>query len=216
MLSADEWNVWYRTRDRATRTRPGWPVAPAILEELFTMEDTLVFAGALIQLLNRCDRVKIACVAQLVNVIAPIMTETGGRAWRQPIFFPFAQASRWGRGRVLQSCVQSTEFATPAGRRFPHLLVSAVHHPGDSSLVLFCLNRDLAEPSSVRLDCRGFEPRGVIESATLRHEDLDVTNTADQPDAVRPGPGPEVRVAQECSFNLPPASWTMIRLELGR
>ena len=63
MLSFDEWNVWYRTRDRATRTKPGWPEAPAILEELYTMEDALVFGAALLTLINRCDRVKAACVA---------------------------------------------------------------------------------------------------------------------------------------------------------
>jgi len=78
MLSFDEWNVWYRTRDRATRTKPGWPEAPAILEELFTMEDALVFGAALLTLINRCNRVKAACVAQLVNVIGLTMTETGG------------------------------------------------------------------------------------------------------------------------------------------
>ena len=95
MLSFDEWNVWYRTRrSREARVRPGWPVAPPILEEVYTCEDALVFGGACISLLNHADRVKAACLAQLVNVIAPIMTETGGPAWRQTIFYPFAQISR--------------------------------------------------------------------------------------------------------------------------
>ena len=80
MLSFDEWNVWYRTRrTRADRVKEGWPVAPPILEEIYTMEDALAFGGACISLLNHADRVKCACLAQLVNVIAPIMTETGGR-----------------------------------------------------------------------------------------------------------------------------------------
>ena len=101
MLSFDEWNVWYRTRrKRADRVKEGWPVAPPILEEIYTMEDALAFGGACISLLNHADRVKTACLAQLVNVIAPIMTETGGPAWRQTIFFPFAHMSRFGRGKV--------------------------------------------------------------------------------------------------------------------
>ena len=100
MLSFDEWNVWYRTRrNRADRVKEGWPIAPPILEEIYTMEDALAFGGACISLLNHADRVKSACLAQLVNVIAPIMTEKGGPAWRQTIFHPFAQMSRFGRGR---------------------------------------------------------------------------------------------------------------------
>ena len=79
MLSFDEWNVWYRTRrNRKERVKAGWPVAPEILEEPYNMQDALTFGGACISLLNHADRVKVACLAQLVNVIAPIMTETGG------------------------------------------------------------------------------------------------------------------------------------------
>ena len=94
MLSFNEWNVWYRTRrPYQTRMQPGWPVAPPILEEVYSVEDALVVGGFLISLLNHADRVRSACLAQLVNVIAPIMTETGGPAWRQTIFYPFAQMS---------------------------------------------------------------------------------------------------------------------------
>ena len=111
MLSFDEWNVWYRTRrNRAERVKPGWPVAPEILEEIYTMADALAFGGACISLLNHADRVKAACLAQLVNVIAPIMTETGGPAWRQTIFWPFAQWSHYGRGRVLRAEVDSPTY----------------------------------------------------------------------------------------------------------
>ena len=110
MLSFDEWNVWYRTRRGAARTLPGWPVAPPILEEVYTMKDALAFGGACISLLNHADRVRAACLAQLVNAIAPIMTETGGPAWRQTIFHPFADFSNLGRGTVLASEVDSPTY----------------------------------------------------------------------------------------------------------
>ena len=113
MLSFDEWNVWYRTRRNASRARASragrW--RPPILEEIYNMEDALAFGGACISLLNHADRVKAACLAQLVNVIAPIMTETGGPAWRQTIFYPFAQFSHFGRGRVLRAEVDSPTYA---------------------------------------------------------------------------------------------------------
>ena len=114
MLSFDEWNVWYRTRrNREERVKPGWPVAPDILEEVYTMEDALAFGGACISLLNHADRVKTACLAQLVNVIAPIMTETGGPAWRQTIFWPFAQ---WSNHRPRPRAAGGDRFAQPMMR----------------------------------------------------------------------------------------------------
>ncbi|MFD0465889.1 alpha-N-arabinofuranosidase [Microvirga aerilata] len=108
MLSFDEWNVWYRTRRKNEgRVKLGWPVAPPILEEIYNMQDALAFGGACISLLNHADRIKSACLAQLVNAIAPIMTETGGPAWRQSIFYPFKDMSNLGRGTVLQTKVDS-------------------------------------------------------------------------------------------------------------
>ena len=127
MLSFDEWNVWYRTRrSKDVRVKPGWPVAPAILEEIYSMEDALSFGGMCISLLNHADRVKVACLAQLVNVIAPIMTETGGPAWRQTIFHPFAQMSRYRpwpraarRGRLDNLCRQLLRPARRNRSAFP-------------------------------------------------------------------------------------------------
>ena len=101
----------YRTRrNPAERVKPGWPVAPDILEEVYTLQDALTFGCACISLLNHADRVKAACLAQLVNVIAPIMTETGSPAWRQTIFWPFSQRSNFGRGRVLRASVDSPTY----------------------------------------------------------------------------------------------------------
>ncbi len=99
-LSFDEWNVWFHSNEQDKKVEK-WTVAPPLLEDVYTFEDALVAGCLLITLLRHCDRVKIACLAQLVNVIAPIMTETGGRAWAQTIFHPFRDASRFGRGTAL-------------------------------------------------------------------------------------------------------------------
>src|SRR5689334_21845482 len=157
-LSFDEWNVWYRTRrTQEARTQPGWPVGPPLLEELYNVADALAFGGMCISLLNHSDRVKIACLAQLVNAIAPIMTQTGGAAWRQTIFHPFAHFSRLGRGRMLRAEVESPTYAAeyydPRGgqeRYFPlpavpYLKLAAVHDPAAHRLTVFALNRSLNE-----------------------------------------------------------------------
>ena len=224
MLSFDEWNVWYRTRrKRADRVKEGWPVAPPILEEIYSMEDALVFGGACISLLNHSDRVKAACLAQLVNVIAPIMTETGGPAWRQTIFWPFAQMSRLGRGRVLRAMVRSDAYSAsyydPRGAQdlffpveAPYLKASVV--ADDKGVTLFMLNRDLEQELSVSIDARGFSGLSVREATELRHKDLKAVNDSKNPLRVKPARLKEVAVAAGgLEATLKPASWNVVRLE---
>ena len=101
-LSFDEWNVWYQQPLRR-RGEPGDRAsAPRLIEDTYSVADAVVVGNLLISLLRHADRVKIGCLAQLVNVIAPIRTEPGGPAWRQTIFHPFALTSRYGRGTVLR------------------------------------------------------------------------------------------------------------------
>jgi alpha-N-arabinofuranosidase len=228
MLSFDEWNVWYRTRrKRAERVKEGWPVAPPILEEIYTMEDALAFGGACISLLNHADRVKTACLAQLVNAIAPIMTETGGPAWRQTIFFPFAHMSRFGRGKVLRAQVSSEAYDStyydPRGTdestfpipNVPYLKLSAVADAG-GGLSLFLLNRDLAQEMEVSLDARGFGRLAVSETMELRHDDLQATNTRDAAERVKPAPLEGVTVkGGKIRATLKSASWNVVHLAAG-
>ena len=225
MLSFDEWNVWYRTRrKREDRVKEGWPVAPPILEEVYTMEDALVFGGACISLLNHADRVKAACLAQLVNVIAPIMTETGGPAWRQTIFHPFAQVSRHGRGRVLRARVEcdgyDARYYDPRGeqdlffpiRAAPYLKLAAVAD-AEGGLSLFALNRGLNQPIEVSVEARGFGRLETVEALQLRHDDLKAVNTRDAPDHVAPERLDGVAVEGErIRLTLAPASWNVVKL----
>ena len=229
MLSFDEWNVWYRTRrNRAERVKTGWPVAPEILEEIYTMEDALAFGGMCISLLNHADRVKSACLAQLVNVIAPIMTETGGPAWRQTIFHPFAQMSRFGRGRVLKAEVDSPAYAAnyfdPRGAtdlyfplpKVPYLKLAAVEDPASGAVTLFALNRHLEEAMPLDVALAGFGTPVLIEAMQLRHGNLKATNTKEQPDRVSPKPLQDVTLgADRVKATLAPASWNLIRLGRG-
>ena len=119
-LSFDEWNVWYHSHDADRKLEP-WTVAPPQLEDIYNFEDSLVVGCLLITFLKHADRVKIACLAQLVNVIAPIMTENGGAAWRQTIFYPFMHASRYGRGVSLQPVVSSPKYDSADFTDVPYL-----------------------------------------------------------------------------------------------
>ena len=225
MLSFDEWNIWYRTRRvAADRVKPGWPVAPPILEEAYTMADALAFGGMCISLLNHADRVKVACLAQLVNVIAPIMTETGGSAWRQTIFYPFAQFSHFGRGTVLRAEVDcpgyEASYYDPRGTlelRFPvaapYLKLAAVRDDATGGVTIFALNRHLTEPMQLKADLAGLGIKSVRAARQLCDQDLEAVNTAAEPERIRPGllSGATVS-AHVLKATLQPASWNMIRL----
>jgi alpha-L-arabinofuranosidase len=188
------------------------------------MEDALVFGGACLSLLNHADRVRCACLAQLVNVIAPIMTETGGPAWRQTIFYPFAQMSRHGRGRVLRARVDSPTYATryydPRGPQdhyipvpeAPYLKASVVAND-DGGLTLFALNRHLSEPLALDLEARGFEGLRLESAETMHDDDLAATNTKEAPERIKPRALDGARVeGGRLTVELPAASWTVLRL----
>lgn len=227
MLSFDEWNVWYRTRGGdGGRAPPGWPVAPPVLEETYTMEDALAFGGACLSLLNHCDRVRIACLAQLVNAIAPIRTAPGGPAWRQTIFHPFAHVSRFGRGRVLRAQVKSPaygaryydpcagtdlHFDIPAA---PYLKAAAVDT--GEGLSLFALNRSLDEAMDLEVPLAGFPPARLAPCLELRHPDLQAANTQDDPERVAPAALQSATLEDgRLRARLQPASWNLLRLAWG-
>lgn len=190
------------------------------------MEDALAFGGACISLLNHADRVKVACLAQLVNVIAPIMTETGGPAWRQTIFHPFAQMSRFGRGRVLRAEIDSPTYSAtyldPRGATplhfplpsVPYLKLAAVENPTTGALTLFALNRNLEEPMSLDVAIHGFGKPMLDVALQLHHRNLKATNTRDKPDRVAPTLLKDVKLgADRLQASLAPASWNVIRLD---
>jgi len=225
MLSFDEWNVWYRTRrPREARILPGWPVAPPILEEIYNMQDALAFGGAVIALLNHADRVRCACLAQLVNVIGPIMTETGGPAWRQTIFWPFRDFSNFGHGEVLRTRIESdtydTEYFDPAGmddeyrtpmKNVPYLKLSAVRG-ADGGLTLFALNRDLEGPTRLDVQARSFVGLTLVAATTLHDADLKAVNSKAEPNRIAPRELEGIVIdGGHITAELPPASWSVLR-----
>ncbi len=212
MLSFDEWNVWYKAHTIEHMRKPGWPLAPALNEEIYNMEDALVVGGALITLLNNADRVKCACLAQLVNVIGPIMTETGGPAWRQTIFHPFALAARHAQGRVMQTKVETGGYSTKAVPDVPHLLAAVTEDPATGTCTILALNRDMTEPMELDVELRGLgRDRHLVEAVDLHHPNLKAVNTRDAPDTVAPRATADVTVEGErVRARLKPGSWTCI------
>ncbi|MDR2404415.1 MAG: hypothetical protein LBD78_10345 [Spirochaetaceae bacterium] len=214
-LSFDEWNVWFHSQDQDAKIEK-WIEAPPRLEDIYTMEDALVAGCMLITLLKNADRVKIACLAQLVNVIAPIMTEVGGTAWRQTIFYPFKDASTWGRGRVLRCPVRCERYDSREYAGIPYLETVAVHHEEEGRLTIFAVNRSLEEAIELEAGIFGFEGYRLIGHTALYNEDLKAINAAGG-EKVKPAAQETAPFEGEAlSLRLPPASWNVIRLEERR
>jgi alpha-N-arabinofuranosidase len=214
-LSFDEWNVWYLSRwEEYSRTRDqsGWPEAPRLLEDNYSVTDAVVFGSLLIALLRHADRVTVACLAQLVNVIAPIMTEPGGPAWRQTTFFPFAQASRYGRGRVLDVRVDSPTYATEKYGETDLLHATAVR-ADDGTVTVFAVNRDRTAPLPLEVALNGLELTTVTEHTALADADPDARNTLTDPERVTPHPVEGTALVDgTLTAVLEPLSWNVIRL----
>lgn len=215
-LSFDEWNVWYHSND-ADRQIPAWSEAPAQLEDIYNLEDALLVGCMLITLLRHADRVKIACLAQLVNVIAPIMTENNGRAWRQTIYYPFQHASRFGRGEALDVHVQTGGYDDKEFDNVPYLEAVAVHDSENEALTIFAVNRHLTESLHLQGDVRAFAGYSVLEHLLLTHPNLKAANSADQPHNVVPRSGGDAAISEgTLTATIPPASWNVIRLQKRR
>ncbi|KAB2972560.1 alpha-N-arabinofuranosidase [Streptomyces sp. SS1-1] len=214
-LSFDEWNVWYLPEWVArSKTFPQdeWPEAPRRLEDSYSVTDAVVLGSLLIALLRHADRVAVACLAQLVNVIAPIMTEPGGPAWRQTTFFPFAQAARYGRGQVLVVRVDTPTYTTRKYGEVGLLHATAVRAE-DGSVTVFAVNRGRSGPLPLEVDLRGLDVTRVVEHSALADADPDARNTLDDPERVLPHAveGAAVRDGRLTAV-LEPLSWNVIRL----
>jgi alpha-N-arabinofuranosidase len=173
-ISFDEWNVWYMDRDRESGRITGlenWPYAPRLLEDQYSVTDAVVVGSLLISLLKHADRVQAACLAQLVNVIAPIMTEPGGPAWRQTIFFPFAITARLARGTVLRLAVESPTYGAADYGTVPLVDAIATIDDDSGSVAVLLVHRGLDTPITVSIDVGSLGPVQLGESITLADDD---------------------------------------------
>jgi alpha-N-arabinofuranosidase len=210
-LSFDEWNVWYHSNDADRKIDP-WTIAPPQLEDVYNFEDALLVGSLLISFLKRSDRVKMACMAQLVNVIAPIMTNNGGAAWKQSIFYPYMHTSVYGRGVALNVNVTSGKYDSKDFTDVPYLDATAVYNEQTEEVTIFAVNKNLEDALDLDCDVRSFEGYRVIEHIVLENNDLKAVNTA-KSESVQPHTNGNAKVdAGMITAVLPKKSWNVIRL----
>ena len=189
-----------------------WERAPRLIEDTYDLTDAVVVGNLLISLLRHADRVRMACLAQLVNVIGAIRSEPGGPAWRQTIFHPFALTSRYGRGTVLRTPVTGPEYDTPSFGTVPEADAVAVLSDAGDELTVFAVNRDQREPLPVAIDVRSLPALRVAHHTYIGDDEPSAANTQDAPDRVVPRRGGGIPVhGGVLRMALPALSWNMLR-----
>lgn len=214
-LSVDEWNVWHLAEHRAREERDqglDFGRAPALAEDEQDVADALAVGGLLIALLRHADRVRIACLAQLVNVIPAIRTIDGGPAWRQTSFHVFADVARLGRGTALELDVDGPACRVAGVGEVPAIDAVAVHAAAEERLTIFAVNR-IDRPLGLQVSLRDLGNLVTVEQRVLSDPDLAASNSADRPDRVVPRRVTGAVVGSgRLTATLPGRSWNVIRL----
>ena len=211
-LSFDEWNVWYHSSIDGPDLKK-WGQAPHQLEDVYNFEDALLVGSMLITLLRHADRVKIACQAQLVNVIAPIMTSDTG-AWRQTIFYPYMHASVYGRGTVLNTLVKAPFYESKNCGEVPFLDSVCIWNEEAEEITIFAVNKSLDEDLEVSCDFRQFEDYRILEHIIMTSDDLKAVNTESEPNRVVPVTGNASRLENgHAALLFGKHSWNVVRMK---
>jgi alpha-N-arabinofuranosidase len=215
-ISFDEWNVWYYSRyaevDRITDPQE-WPEAPRLLEDVYSVVDAVVFGNLLISLVRHADRVTAASLAQLVNVIAPIMTEPGGPAWKQTTYFPFALTSRLARGVALELELECPSYESAQHGTVGIVDAVATYDAESGGTAVFLVNRSLDEAVELVVDVSLLGAVSLGSAESLHDTDMHAANTRSDPERVAPRPNETARLVEgELRIVLPPVSWTAVTL----
>lgn len=215
-ISFDEWNVWYQSRynevDKITDVED-WPVAPRLLEDAYSVVDAVVFGNLLISLLRHADRVTSASLAQLVNVIAPIMTEPGGPAWRQTTYYPFSVTSALARGVTLELKLDCPTYRTELYGDVPIVDAVATHDAESGRTAVFMVNRSLDEEVTIDIDTRILGDVSIDSLRTLHDDDIHAVNTRDDQYRVTLATNASAQSSDGVvTVTLPPVSWSALTL----
>lgn len=216
-ISFDEWNVWYQSAE-ASKVPEGignWPVAPHLLEDVYSAIDAVVFGDLMITLLKNADRVKAASLAQLVNVIAPIMTKKGGDAWRQTTFYPFSLTAKLTKGGTVLEPKQSSALINAKAFGEVDSVNSVVVKREDGSHVILLTNRSLDKASDIEisLPAGGFTS---VEATTMHDDDIYAANTAEDQNRVTPTRNTSAVLdadGKRITLTVPAVSWTAVEVK---
>jgi len=214
-LSLDEWNVWNLSRFQAMERPKEWLPAQRVIEDEYTFKDAVVLGNLLISILRRSDRVKMACIAQLVNVIAPIRAESDRPAWRQTTFFPFAYTSRFGRGKTLMTRIEAPTINSSRFGDVPAVDSITTYDAKNKKVAVFVVNRSLTETIDTSILLSGFGNLEIADQITMSSNNWMATNNAVNPNNVEPSKNITAEVeGSYVKLKISPVSWQVINISV--
>lgn len=214
-LSLDEWNVWNLSKFQSMERPKEWLPAQRVIEDEYTFKDAVVLGNLLISILRRSDRVKMACIAQLVNVIAPIRAESDQPAWRQTTFYPFAYTSRYGRGKTLTTRIEAPSIKSERFGDVNAIDAIATYDEKNNKVALFVVNRSLTESIDTSVLLSGFKNIKVEDQVTMAGNDWMDTNNASHPEKVKPSMDKTAKIdGNNVEIKVAPVSWQVIHLSV--
>lgn len=214
-LSLDEWNVWNLSKFQAMERPKEWLPAQRVIEDEYTFKDAVVLGNLLISILRRSDRVKMACIAQLVNVIAPIRAEKNQPAWRQTTFFPFAYTSRFGRGKTLITRIDAPQISSNRFGEVNAVDAITTYDEVNKKLAVFLVNRSLTETIDTSIMLSGFKITGIENQVTMASNEWMETNNLDNPTRVEPSLDITATSTENIlEVKLAPVSWQVIHVSV--
>ncbi len=216
-FSLDEWGVWALPSDSVNKEldQDPWKIAPAISEQIYTLQDALLFAEMMLVILRNSKDIKIACQSLLTNVSACIMTEAGGNMWKQTIYYPYACIANYARGTVLDSRICCKSYPSNHNGQVPFLDEVSVYNEKAEELVVYLINRHESESMKVRYTYQGFELKNIIEAQELNCDNKMATNQFNH-DLVVPRELADLKIENRSDLvcEIKPLSFNMIRISL--
>lgn len=210
-VAFDEWNVWYRTQNAESVNGHG-KYAQHLVEEEYNLEDALVVAGFLNSFIRHADVVKIANLAQIVNVIAPILTR-GDQMLLQSIYYPLVLYAQRREGIALQAVVRGPGYESKNYGFVYTIDASAIL--GKGVLHTFLINRSITEPATVEIAPTGIDLKSVQSAELVSGPSAAACNTFEQPDTIHSQKFSDIKLTdQKATIQLPPLSVAAISFDI--
>jgi alpha-L-arabinofuranosidase len=208
-LSQDEWNVWYKDR----HGNGNWQVAPHLCEEPYNLEDALVVAQWMNVFLRKCHVVKMACLAQVVNVIAPLKTH-GEKLLKESTYFPFVWYANAARGVAIKPTIDAPPFKTKRFGDVPTIDAAATIDHASGKAAVFIVHRNSTETLKTEIAFTGPKiPTKVLDAVQIWGLDPKAGNTFDRPEVIVPRRVGAMPLNDgRFPIKLPPLSVTVVHL----
>ena len=201
-LIVDEWGTWY---DVEPGTNPGF------LYQQNTLRDALVAASTLNVFNNHCDRVKMANIAQLINVLQAVILTDKQKMIVTPTYHVFEMYSVHQDAKLLPTELQCADY--PSGSEKIAAINASASRDKDGKIHVTLCNLNPNAPAEITCELAGAKAQ-KLSGRLLTAPEMIAHNTFDKPENVKPGDFSAFKATAEgFTASLPPKSVVLLKIE---